>query len=119
MRREHGRQASNQVTVGNCVTSLRLLSNLDWPVFLEKTSVVESLLRGDPARVYATMDFASRDEYRHVVEGVARYGRLTESQVAQAAVDLAAATSAAGRRAAATSAAGASERWPAAGAGVS
>ena len=42
VRREHGRQAANQVTVGNCVTSLRLLSNLDWAAFFEKTSVVEA-----------------------------------------------------------------------------
>src|SRR5262249_2134631 len=49
VRREHGRQAANQVTVGNCVTSLRLLSNLDWAAFFEKTSVVQALLRAAPA----------------------------------------------------------------------
>src|SRR5262249_32715662 len=46
-RREHRRQASNQVSVGNCVTSLRLLSALDWTVFFERTSLVEAVLRDD------------------------------------------------------------------------
>src|SRR5262249_23390139 len=44
LRREHQRQAANQVSVGNCVTSLRLLSALDWTVFFERTSFVETEL---------------------------------------------------------------------------
>jgi cyclic beta-1,2-glucan synthetase len=89
VRREHGRQAANQVTVGNCVTSLRLLSNLDWPVFLEKTSVVESLLRGDPARVYARQDFATKDRYRRAVEQLARRSGRDEPGVVRRVLELA------------------------------
>src|SRR5262249_23674204 len=62
------RQAATQVTVGNCVTCLRLLSALDWSVFFERTSLVETILRGDPARVYARQDFATKDRYRKAVE---------------------------------------------------
>ena len=40
LRRERQRQASNQISIGNCVTSLRLLSALDWPAFFERTSLV-------------------------------------------------------------------------------
>src|SRR5262249_29069623 len=47
VRREHRRQAANQVSVGNCVTSLRLLSALDWAVFFDRTSLVEAELRQD------------------------------------------------------------------------
>ncbi|MCX6865104.1 MAG: hypothetical protein NTV46_02590 [Verrucomicrobia bacterium] len=36
------------------------------------------------------MDFATRDRYRHVVEAVARHSRLTEAEVAQMTVQLAA-----------------------------
>jgi cyclic beta-1,2-glucan synthetase len=89
VRREHGRQAANQVTVGNCVTSLRLLSNLDWPVFLEKTSVVESLLRGDPARVYARQDFGTKDRYRRAVEQLARRSGRDEPGVVRRLLELA------------------------------
>ena len=60
LREERQRQAANQVTVSNCVTSLRLLSAIDWPVFYETTSLVEALLRSDPAGVYALQDFATR-----------------------------------------------------------
>ena len=44
LRREHQRQAVNQVSVGNCVTSLRLLSALDWNEFFETTSLVEAIV---------------------------------------------------------------------------
>ena len=37
-----------------------------------RMSVVERTLREDPAGVYAAMDFATRDRYRHVVEPIAR-----------------------------------------------
>ena len=38
LRREHRRQAANQVSVGNCVISLRLLSAIDWNAFFEETA---------------------------------------------------------------------------------
>jgi cyclic beta-1,2-glucan synthetase len=89
LRREHQRQASNQVSVGNCVTSLRLLSALDWNEFFERTSLVEAVLRDDPAGVYARQDFVTRDRYRRVVERLARGRRLSEIQVARRVVALA------------------------------
>src|SRR5262249_8224863 len=41
LRREHQRQAANQVSIGNCVTSLRLLAALDWSLFFERASLLE------------------------------------------------------------------------------
>src|SRR5689334_4468275 len=89
---EHQRQAAAQVTVGNIITSMRLLSTLDWNDFFEKVSLIEPLLGNDPAGVYARMEFASRDRYRHVVERISKRTRTNELEIAQAAVDLAAAT---------------------------
>jgi cyclic beta-1,2-glucan synthetase len=89
LRREHQRQAANQVSVGNCVTSLRLLSNLDWAVFFERTSLAEVLLRNDPAGVYARQDFPTRDRYRRAVEKLARRSGLDEPAVIRRALSLA------------------------------
>ena len=69
---ERQRQAANQVTVGNGVTSLRLLSSIEWPVFYEKASLVDARLRTDPAGVYAGQDFATRDRYRQAIEILVR-----------------------------------------------
>ena len=64
------RQAAAQCTVGNIITSMRLLSTLDWNDFFEKVSLIERLLARDPAGVYEQMKFASRDLYRHVNERI-------------------------------------------------
>jgi cyclic beta-1,2-glucan synthetase len=87
--REHTRQAANQVSVGNCVTSLRLLSALDWTVFFEHTSLVEELLGQDPAGVYTQQDFPTKDRYRRTVEKLARSSGLDELEVTRCALGLA------------------------------
>ncbi|MDQ3586014.1 MAG: hypothetical protein M3407_09610 [Acidobacteriota bacterium] len=87
---EHQRQAAAQVTVGNIITSMRLLSTLDWRDFFESISRVDTTLADDPAGVYRQMDFATRDRYRHVIERIAKRTDADEIEVAQAAVRLAA-----------------------------
>ncbi len=87
--RERQRQAANQVSIGNCVTSLRLLSALDWAAFFERISKVEAELRRDPAGVYARQDFPTRDRYRREVEKLARGSRCDEVDAARQAVGMA------------------------------
>src|SRR5688572_15520608 len=82
-------QATHQVSVGNSIGSLRFLGATDWKDFVEAMSVVERTLHTDPAGVYAGMDFATRDEYRHAVEQIAKRSRLSEDEVARQAVALA------------------------------
>jgi cyclic beta-1,2-glucan synthetase len=71
VRSENQRQATDQVSTGNTVTSLRLCATLDWSEFVELVSPMEEILRRDPAGVYPRMDFASRDRYRHAAEDLA------------------------------------------------
>jgi cyclic beta-1,2-glucan synthetase len=82
-------QAADQVSIGNSIGSLRFLGGTEWRDFVEAMSVVERTLRGDPAGVYSSMDFATRDQYRHAVEDIAKLSPLSEEEVARAAADLA------------------------------
>ncbi len=82
-------QAADQVSIGNSIGSLRFLGATEWQKFVESTSVVEQVLLTDPAGVYSTLDFATRDRYRHALEQVARQSPLSEREVAQFAVNLA------------------------------
>ncbi|MEO8614391.1 MAG: glucoamylase family protein [Luteolibacter sp.] len=82
-------QAADQVSVSHSIGSLRFLSSMDWKEFVETLSGVEATLRGDPAEVYADMDFSTRDRYRHSVEALSRHGKLSEDEVARTAVELA------------------------------
>ena len=86
---ETQQQASVQVSISNSIGSLRLLGAMDWREFVETMSGVEQKLREDPGGVYGKMDFATRDHYRHAVEKIAKAGRLSESEVARKAIQLA------------------------------
>ena len=83
-------QTADQVSIGNSIGSLRLLSANDWREFVESMSHVEQILNEDPAAIYRAMDFSTRDSYRHVIERLARRSpQHTEIQVARAAINLA------------------------------
>src|SRR5215471_13415920 len=86
---EHHRQAAAQVTVGNIITSMRLLSTLDWKDFFEKISRIDPELAKDPAAVYARMDFSTRDRYRHVIERISKGAKKPELEIAQTALEMA------------------------------
>src|SRR4029078_7624973 len=80
-------QGAPQVSIGNSIGSLRFLGATDWREFVEAVSVVEATLRREPSGVYTTMDFATRDRYRHVVEEIAKGSSLSENEVAGLAVE--------------------------------
>ncbi|MHB2016953.1 MAG: GH36-type glycosyl hydrolase domain-containing protein [Candidatus Xenobia bacterium] len=99
VRAEGQAQAADQVSMGNSITSLRLLSSTDWESFVESHSVVEWALLRDPAGIYEKLDFATRDRYRHEVEAMAQRSPFTELAVATKATELArAAGASAGRQ---------------------
>jgi cyclic beta-1,2-glucan synthetase len=87
---ESQNQAADQVSVSHSIASLRFLSAMDWKEFVEDLSLVEEILRSDPAGVYRRMDFSTRDRYRHAVEFLARHSSFSEVEVAQSAIQLAA-----------------------------
>lgn len=81
---------TDDTLVANCFHSLRLLSTQEWKRFFEAVSHVEQILRRDPAGIYAQMDFETRDQYRRLIEELARNSRQSEEAVAYLAIDLAA-----------------------------
>ncbi len=87
---ENQKQAADQVSISNSISSLRFLSTTDWRDFVENTSVVEQILRRDIDGVYGQMDFYTRDNYRHVVEKIAKNSTITEWEVAEIVVQQAA-----------------------------
>ncbi len=87
VRAEHHRQTSAHASIGNSITSLRLVSVLDWNRAVEQVSLIESVLQRDPAGVYGRMDFPSRDRYRQAVEELAEPSGEAQMRVALRAVD--------------------------------
>ena len=89
VRAEHQRQAASQASVANAITSLRLCTTIDWRQYVEAVSLVDNVLRRDPAGVYAQMDFLSRDRQRQAVEELAEPDGEAQIRVALKAVECA------------------------------
>lgn len=81
--------AANQISIANSIGSLRVIDTMNWRDYVELLSVVEEILREDPAGMHICQDFATRDRYRHVIEDVARSSSHSEPEVAREAIVLA------------------------------
>jgi cyclic beta-1,2-glucan synthetase len=92
VRDEHQMQGAMNVTVRNVITSMRMISAVEWAEFFESVSLVDAALRFGSD--FAAMDFPTRDRYRHAIEELARGSGQPELQVARHAIALAHKTSA-------------------------
>src|ERR1700736_4306306 len=84
VRAEHQDQTAMTVTVRNIITSMRLTSAFDWQEFFESVSLVDETLREGSS--FGAMDFDTRDQYRHAIEGLSRAWPYTEIEIAHRAV---------------------------------
>ena len=80
---EHQRQGATNVTVRNVITSMRLMSGIDWKELFESVSLVDEVLRD--AGDFAALDFSTRDLYRRALEELARGSTHSEIDVARLA----------------------------------
>src|SRR5229473_540544 len=87
VREEHQSQGANNVTVRNIITSMRLISAVDWPELFERISLVDAMLRSGSG--FAEMDFPTRDLYRRAIEELARGSTHSELEVARLALQAA------------------------------
>ncbi len=69
--------------------SIPSIYRIDWNSWVEPLIAFDGELRQDPEGIYEKMDFESRQLYRKRVAFIAQQSDCTESEVAQAALDLA------------------------------
>jgi cyclic beta-1,2-glucan synthetase len=81
---EQRRQGAANVTVRNIITSMRLMSAVDWRDLFESVSLVDVLLRAESD--FAVLDFATRDLYRRSIEELARGSGHSEIEVTRLAL---------------------------------
>jgi cyclic beta-1,2-glucan synthetase len=78
---EHQRQGASNVTVRNIITSMRLMSDVDWAEFFESVSLVDEALNA--VGEFTAMDFATRNLYRSAIEVLGRGTQVTELAIAK------------------------------------
>ena len=81
---EHQKQGSGAVTVRNIITSMRVISDVDWPDLFERVSLVDDVLATGTA--FRDMDFPTRNLYRGAIEELARGANRTELDIAADAI---------------------------------
>lgn len=81
------RQGASNVTVRNIITSMRLISDIDWAELFESVSLVDKKLRA--ACAFGAMDFSTRNLYRDAIEQLARGSSASELDIADHALQAA------------------------------
>jgi len=66
---------------------MRLLTAMDWAQYFEDVAVVDEVLRAGSS--FASMDFDTRDLYRHAIEELSRHSDVSEEEVARRVLRLA------------------------------
>lgn len=77
-------QSAANVSVRNIITSMRLMSDVDWSVVIEAVSTVDAVLRGHEG--YGSIDFVTRNLYRTAIEQLADRSDVSEVDIARRAV---------------------------------
>lgn len=84
-----GASSEDEVRLSSAIDGIRHVADANWTRLFAASSVVDLVLRADPAGAYASMDDSSRDAYRHAITYVARHSRASEREVAEAAICMA------------------------------
>jgi cyclic beta-1,2-glucan synthetase len=84
VRDEHQRLGASSVSVRNVITSMRLISDVDWTELVERISLVDDVLAANSD--FRDMDFPTRNLYRSAIEELARGSSHTEIDIARSAV---------------------------------
>ncbi len=87
-RLNHQSSAMAQVSFANTITSMRLMSVVDWTSFFEDHCLAEQALRRDPSGIYASCDAATRNTYRRNVEVLSKRTTYSDKEVAEVVVEL-------------------------------
>ena len=80
------KQAADNLSVSNAVTSLRAIGDADWPDIVCRTSTLMRMMLTSP--VFEAEDISTRDQTLHDIERLARRTKHSEVAVAQALLSL-------------------------------
>ena len=84
--KEHFDIAIKRVSMQNTILSIKTISRMDILSIFENTSIVEKMLNSD--KVYKSMDYQSKANYRGAIEEIAKKTKLSEVYITQKCINL-------------------------------
>ena len=89
IKKEHFNMAVKKVSIGNAITSIKLLQRINFIGIFEEINKVDDILKLDPANVYEKMDYKTKIEYRNVIEEISKKTKISEIYIAKKCLELA------------------------------
>ena len=80
--------ADDTTHVSGAITTLTMVSRINWPDFIDEVSEIEARLRHDPGMAYSNMNQTSRIAYRREIEKLSRRSELSELQISDTLLEL-------------------------------
>lgn len=81
--KEHFDIATNKISMGNAITSIKTLNRISMAEIFEEINGVEDILRQDPAGVYEKMDHQTKVMYRNSIKELSKKTRISEIYIAR------------------------------------
>ena len=89
IKKEHFDIALKNVSMSNCITSIKELMRMDFLTIFEKESGIEEVLKQDPLDVYTNMDLKTKEQYRNAIQEISKKTKVAEIYIAKKALKLA------------------------------
>lgn len=89
IKKEHFDIALKKAQIGNVIKSIHAIQRLNFTEVFEKINGVEEILKGDPSKTYANMDYKTKEYYRNRIKEIAEKTKISELYIAKKAVELA------------------------------
>ena len=70
-------------SISNSINGIRNVECINWQSIFTDSSKVEEILNNDPLGIYESMDFYSKDYYRHTLERIAKENGFSETFLAR------------------------------------
>lgn len=90
IKKEHFDIAVKKLSMGNCITSLKNISRINFLEIFERINGVEDILKQDPAKQYEKMDVNTKVLYRNTIKEISEKTKLSEIYIAQKCLELSA-----------------------------
>ena len=88
IKKEHFDIAVKKLSMGNCITSLKNISRINFLEIFERINGVEDILKQDPAKQYEKMDVNTKVLYRNTIKEMSQKTKLSEIYIAQKCLEL-------------------------------
>lgn len=89
IKKEHFDIALKKVLMANSIISIKEINRTNFLEIFEKINGVEEILKDDPANIYLTMDYKTKEYYRNEIKQISKKSKISEIYISKKVVELA------------------------------